>query len=61
MERNDKVKFTKEGFQEVLKSLTISGESVERVATTVSGVDTRQASQDEKEALLKEVVASMML
>ena len=61
MERNEKVKFTKEGLQEILDSLVVSDKEVGKVAVTANTGAAKVGSADKKEALLNEVVANLIL
>ena len=62
MDRNEKVKWTMEGYQEVLDAITIESTSDSKGAKpgNISSFLT-EGAKDEKEAILKEVVANLIM
>jgi|GEM_PF-6613551 len=62
MDRNEKVKFTEEGYQEVLNAIVIDSgaSSTEKAPGNISSFIT-QGAKDEKEAILKELATNLIM
>ena len=61
MDRNEKVKFTEEGYQEVLKNIVIT--SKREAAASQGNISSflNEGVNDEKEAILREVAANLIM